>query len=111
MNAPVFFSQNQKTFSSPLSHPTWKPKKPLKWVGAAAYNQPTCGKAITSTAAKNTAHSHHERKMRHRQPATVIATIKLWTWTSGTRPAITPAPIIRLYWRGTVGLVRVLRGG
>src|SRR5438309_2255807 len=96
MKSPVFFSQNQKKFASPLSQPNCQPIKARVLTALPWVDHNNCGTAITEATAKKASHSRQRAQLiRARQAPTPITTMKLCACTSGNRPATTPAASIR----------------
>ena len=59
-------------------------------------DQSSCGTAMTDATTKNASHSRHFLILISAStPPTPIVAMKLCAWTSGNRPAMTPAAIIR----------------
>src|SRR5947209_18772986 len=56
MKTPVFFSQNQTTFSSPCTQPNSQPKNCPARVELSRVTQNICGNARKDAAASNTTH-------------------------------------------------------
>src|SRR6266550_7427743 len=96
MKSPVFLSQNQKKFASPLSQPNCQPIKARVLTALPWVDHNNCGTAIIEATTKKASHSRQrDQLIRARQAPTPITTMKLCACTSGNRPATTPAASIR----------------
>src|SRR5947209_10342215 len=128
MKTPVFFSQNQTTFSSPCTQPNSQPKNCPARVELSRVTQNICGNASNEAAAANTTHGRHTFhtlahagasprptsspptsllntstaapcKSAMHAPTNIITT-KLCACTSGSSPAMRPAASIGLKAKG-----------